>query len=440
MCSTAEPSVESALYLEEVNCMKRALTLPKKDLDQGERPKFDPIVEGLAAVKNGEMVIVVDDENRENEGDFVMAAECVTPEKVNLMVTRGRGLVCVALGQQQLQRLDLHPMVQHNTAKLETAFTISVDARAGITTGISAADRALTIRLLAEQTTQPRDLARPGHIFPLAAKDGGVLVRTGHTEAAVDLARLAGFNPAGVVCEVMDDDGSMARLPKLRALADEMGLKLISITDLITHRRRTERLVEKVEEVDLPSRNGHFRLALYETPVDRDHHVALIKGDVRGKENVLVRVHSQCLTGDVFGSERCDCGSQLVNALRMIEEAECGVFVYMRQEGRGIGLKNKLHAYNLQEQGLDTVEANARLGFPADLRDYGIGAQILQDLGLTTIRLLTNNPRKVIGLAGYGLQIVERVPIEICASDNNRRYLTTKRDKLGHYLESLGTT
>ncbi|HUU44478.1 MAG TPA: bifunctional 3,4-dihydroxy-2-butanone-4-phosphate synthase/GTP cyclohydrolase II [Acidobacteriota bacterium] len=417
--------------------MSRALMLKTAEWDERRDNVFDSIDDGIAAIKRGEIIIVVDDENRENEGDLVIAAECVTPEKVNTLITRGRGLVCVALDRQRLAALDLHPMVPHNTAKLETAFTVSVDACEGTTTGISAADRALTIRALADPATRPADLARPGHIFPLGARDGGVLVRAGHTEAAVDLARLAGLQPVGVVCEVMDDDGSMARLPRLKVLADEMGLKLISITDLIAYRRRTEKLVRKVEEVDLPSRNGHFRLHLYESPVDTDHHVALVRGKVAGRENVLVRVHSQCLTGDVFGSERCDCGSQLVNALRMINEAECGVFLYMRQEGRGIGLKNKMHAYSLQEQGLDTVEANERLGFAADLRDYGIGAQILKDLGLSTIRLLTNNPRKVIGLAGYGLQIVERVPIEIRPSEGNRRYLTTKRDKLGHWLEML---
>lgn len=398
---------------------------------------FDPIEEGIAAIKAGEIVIVVDDENRENEGDLVMAAECVTPEKVNFLVTHGRGLVCVALDAPRLGALDLHPMVQNNTARLRTAFTESVDVLTGTTTGISASDRALTIRALVDQSTRPSDLARPGHVFPLRAQAGGVLVRTGHTEAAADLARMAGFRPAGVVCEVLDEDGSMARLPRLRALAKKWQLKLISITDLVAYRRRTEKLVRKVREVDLPSRNGHFRLHLYESLVDHEHHVALTRGEVAGHENVLVRVHSECLTGDVFGSERCDCGSQLVNALRMIGGSDCGVFLYMRQEGRGIGLANKLHAYSLQEQGLDTVEANLRLGFPPDLRDYGIGAQILLDLGLSTIRLLTNNPRKVVGLAGYGLSIVERIPIEVKPSENNQRYLKTKRDKLGHWLGEL---
>jgi len=399
--------------------------------------RFDPIETGIAAIGRGRIVIVVDDENRENEGDLVMAAQHATPEAVNLLVTHGRGLVCAALDSARLAALDLHPMVANNTAKMQTAFLESVDAIAGTTTGISAADRARTIQALVDPATKPGDLARPGHIFPLAARDGGVLARAGHTEASVDLARLAGLTPAGVVCEVMDDDGAMARLPKLRVLADRLGLPLISIADLIAYRRRNEKLIRKIEEVDLPSRNGHFRLHLYESTVDGDHHVALVRGEVAGKESVLVRVHSQCLTGDVFGSERCDCGTQLVTALRVIDEAGCGVFLYMRQEGRGIGLANKMHAYHLQEKGLDTVEANARLGFPPDLRDYGIGAQILKDLGLSSIRLLTNNPRKLVGLSGYGLTMVDRVPIEIRPSERNRRYLATKRDKLGHLLSAL---
>jgi 3,4-dihydroxy 2-butanone 4-phosphate synthase / GTP cyclohydrolase II len=398
---------------------------------------FDPVDDAVAAIRAGEVVIVVDDENRENEGDFVMAAEMATTEKVNFLVKHGRGLVCVPLEGERLNRLDLHPMVANNTARLQTAFTESVDAVQGTTTGISASDRSLTIRALTAASTHPTDLARPGHIFPLHAREGGVLARAGHTEAAVDLARLAGFTPAGVLCEVMDDDGSMARLPKLRQVAQEFHLKVISIADLIAYRRRTEKLVEKIEEIDLPSRNGHFRLHLYQSTVDRECHVALVRGDVRGKENVLVRVHSQCLTGDVFGSDRCDCGSQLVNSLRMIDAAGEGVFLYMRQEGRGIGLLNKIRAYHLQENGRDTVEANVELGFAPDLRDYGIGAQILLDLGLSTVRLLTNNPKKIIGLRGYGLEIVERVPIEVGPSDRNRHYLMTKRDKLGHWLEAL---
>jgi len=400
----------------------------------GHHVGLDSVDDAIAAIQRGEFVIVVDDARRENEGDLIMAADAATPEKINFLITHGRGLVCVALEEDRLSALNLHPMVAENTARLQTAFTESVDALSGTTTGISASDRAATIRALVDPSTRPEDLARPGHVFPLKSRTGGVLVRAGHTEAAVDLARLAGRVPAGVVCEVMDADGSMARLPRLRALADAMGLRLVSIADLIAYRRRTEKLIRPLSEVDLPTEHGTFRLRLYESTFDGAHHVAMVRGDVNGRRDVLVRVHSECLTGDVFGSQRCDCGEQLATAMQRIQQEGKGAVVYLRQEGRGIGLGNKLRAYALQDEGHDTVEANAALGFKPDLRDYGIGAQILLDLGLSTIRLLTNNPRKVVGLDGYGLELVARVPIVPPATDENRGYLAVKRDKLGHLL------
>jgi len=399
---------------------------------------FNTIEEAIEDIRQGKIVIVVDDEDRENEGDFIMAAEKVTPEAINFMTKYGRGLICVAMTPERLRELDLHPMVTENTAHMGTQFTVSVDARYGTTTGISAYDRATTIRALVDPRTRPEDLARPGHIFPLRAREGGVLNRAGHTEAVVDLCRLAGLYPAGVLCEIMDEDGTMARVPKLMELARQFGMKIITVRDLIEYRRRTEKLVRRVVTTNLPTAYGHFVLHLYESAVDEHHHIALAKGDVTTPEPVLTRVHSQCLTGDVFGSLRCDCGEQLHKAMRMIEKEGRGVLLYMRQEGRGIGLVNKLLAYRLQDKGKDTVEANEELGFAADLRDYGIGAQILYDLGVRKIRLMTNNPRKIVGLQGYGLEVVERVPIEVPPNEINLRYLETKRDKLGHLILENG--
>ena len=397
--------------------------------------KFNTIPEAIEDIRQGKLVIVVDDEDRENEGDLIMAAEKVTPEKVNFVVTHGRGLVCTSLDQTIIEKLHLHPMVENNTAPLGTRFTVSVDYLHGTSTGISAYDRAATVRALADPESQADDFGRPGHIFPLQAVRGGVLKRAGHTETAVDLARLAGLKPAGLLCEIMDDDGTMARVPKLAEMARKFDLKLITTRDLIEYRRHAETHVERVTTVDFPSKFGTFTLHLYHSEIDERNHLAIVKGDVEGKENVLVRVHSSCLTGDVLGSCRCDCGQQLQSALQQIEREGLGVVLYMRQEGRGIGLANKIMAYRLQDNGRDTVQANEDLGFKADLRDYGVGAQMLVDLGLSKIRLLTNNPKKVIGLQGYGLEIVDRVPLEVEPCTHNHFYLETKRDKMGHMLK-----
>ncbi|KPJ60052.1 MAG: 3,4-dihydroxy-2-butanone 4-phosphate synthase [Latescibacteria bacterium DG_63] len=395
---------------------------------------FASIVEAVQEVRAGRMIIIVDDEDRENEGDLIFAAEKVSPDAINFLAKYARGLICVPMSSERLDELGLGPMVADNTAKMGTPFTVSVDAVHNTTTGISAFDRAQTVRSLIDAATGPEDLARPGHIFPLRAAEGGVLRRAGHTEAVVDLMKLANMYPAGVLCEILDEDGQMARLPQLVRIAEQHNLKIVTIRDLIEYRRRTEKLVRAVARTKLPTHHGEFDLILYESIPELDHHIVLVKGDVTGGGDVLVRVHSQCLTGDVFRSLRCDCGEQMEEALKMIQREGRGVFLYMRQEGRGIGLANKLKAYELQDCGADTVEANVRLGFPADLRDYGIGAQILADLGLRKIRLLTNNPRKVVGLEAYGLKITERVPIEVGVQAANRAYLVTKRDKLGHIL------
>jgi len=396
---------------------------------------FDPVDSVIADIRAGRIVVVVDDEDRENEGDLVMAAEKVTPEAVNFMARFGRGLICVPITTERAEQLGLQRMVADNRESQRTDFTVSVDAARGITTGISAADRAAAIRVLADPTSRPTDLVQPGHVFPLRAKPGGVLRRAGHTEASVDLAHLAGLQPAGVLCEILHDDGTMARLPELQRFRHEHRLKLCTIRDLIAYRRTSEKLVVREQIIRLPTAYGDFDLHMYRSILDDTHHLALVRGNITPDEPAMVRVHSECLTGDVFGSLRCDCGNQLHDALRQIDQAGQGVLVYMRRhEGRGIGLSAKIHAYKLQEQGLDTIEANEKLGFPAELRDYGIGAQILVDLGVRKMRFLSNNPKKIVGLEGYGLEIVELLPIRSAPNPHNERYLETKRDKMGHLL------
>ncbi len=399
---------------------------------------FATIEEAIEDIRQGEMVVVVDDENRENEGDLTMAAQFVTPEAINFMAKEGRGLVCLALTPERCDELGLDLMAAKNESAFETAFTVSIEARSGVSTGISAADRARTIQVAIDPHTSPRELVQPGHVFPLKSRDGGVLERVGQTEAAVDLARLAGLIPAGVICEVMNDDGSMARVPDLEPYCRRHGLKMITVADVVAYRRRTEKLIERVVSTKLPTAFGDFVAVGYRSLVDNKHHVALVKGEVAGAEDVLVRVHSECLTGDVFHSLRCDCGEQLESALAMIEREGCGVLLYLSQEGRGIGLLNKLRAYKLQEEGLDTVDANLRLGLPADLRDYGIGAQILSDLGLSSIRILTNNPKKISGMAGYGLSVTDQIPIQHMPNPHNEAYLRAKRERLGHTLHHQG--
>jgi 3,4-dihydroxy 2-butanone 4-phosphate synthase/GTP cyclohydrolase II len=398
---------------------------------------FAPIEDAIEAIQQGRMIIVVDDEDRENEGDLTIAAEMITPEAVNFMAKLGRGLICMPMTAERLDQLELPLMVSQNTTALKTAFCVTIEAKYAVSTGISASDRAATVRAAIDPKTKPSDLARPGHMFPLRARDGGVMVRAGQTEAAVDLVRIAGLYPAAVICEIMNEDGTMSRVPELAKFGKKHNLPMITIADLIKYRMRTERLVKRAASAELPTEHGLFQIVAYENQIDNETHIALVRGDIGDGKNVLVRVHSKCLTGDVFHSGRCDCGAQLEKALARVGQEGRGVLLYLNQEGRGIGLTNKIRAYALQDQGLDTVEANERLGFKADQRDYGIGAQILNDLGIKTMRLLTNNPRKFVGLQGYGLAVSEAVPLEIPASDSTRRYLKTKKDKLGHRLSSV---
>jgi len=398
---------------------------------------FAPIEDAVQAIRDGRIIIVVDDEDRENEGDLTIAAEKVTPEVINFMARHGRGLICMPMTGERLDQLEIPLMVEKNTTSFNTAFCVSIEAKKNVSTGISAPDRAHTVLAAIDPATRPSDLARPGHMFPLRARDGGVMVRAGQTEAAVDLARIAGLYPAGVICEIMNEDGTMARVPELTKFARKHGLLMITIADLIKYRMRTERLVRRVAAADLPTEHGAFRIYAYENQLDSETHVALVRGDIGDGKDVLVRVHSKCLTGDVFHSARCDCGPQLETAMARIAAEGRGVLLYLNQEGRGIGLANKIRAYELQDQGFDTVEANERLGFKADQRDYGIGAQILTDLGIRTMRLLTNNPRKFVGLQGYGLAVSDTVPLEIPANESTRRYLKTKKDKLGHRLSTV---
>jgi 3,4-dihydroxy 2-butanone 4-phosphate synthase / GTP cyclohydrolase II len=409
----------------------------KQSRGRGKRSPFATIEDAVTAIRNGEMIIVVDDEDRENEGDLTIAAEKVTPAAINFMAKHGRGLICMPMTADRLAELDLPQMVPQNTARFDTAFCVSIEAKGVTSTGISAGDRAATVLAALDPSTRPSDLARPGHMFPLKARNGGVLVRAGQTEAAVDLARIAGLYPAGVICEVMNDDGTMARVPELAKFARRHKLLMITIADLIQYRMRTEALVRRVASASLPTDHGEFQVIAYESLIDRETHVALVKGEIGDGEQVMVRVHSRCLTGDVFHSARCDCGPQLDAAMQRIADEGRGVLLYLNQEGRGIGLANKIRAYELQDQGLDTVEANERLGFKADQRDYGIGVQILRDLGVRSMRLLSNNPRKLVGIEGYNLSVAEWIPLEIPASEHTRRYLQTKKEKLGHKLSSV---